>query len=112
MLYFVAWALPLLVLSFVPPVNAAAPALWAGLVSWMLALEYADYPLGKRGLNFRQQRELLRRHWPLTLGFGGMTLALTLIPILNFLAMPAAVIGATLMWHRELSGSRWHEPPA
>jgi len=26
---------------------------------------------------------------------------LTLIPILNFLVMPAAVIGATLMWVRE-----------
>lgn len=111
LLYFVGWALPLLVLSFVPPVNAAAPALWAGLVSWMLALEYADYPLGHRGLKFRQQRELLRRHWPLALGFGGMTLALTLIPVVNFLAMPAAVIGATLMWNRELPDSRWHEPP-
>jgi CysZ protein len=30
-----------------------------------------------------------------------MTLLLTLIPVLNFLAMPAAVIGATLMWVRE-----------
>ncbi len=112
LLHFAAWALPLLVVSLIPAVNAAAPALWSGLVSWMLALEYADYPLAKRGLNFRQQRALLRRHWPLALGFGGMTLALTLIPILNFLAMPAAVIGATLMWNRELPDPRWHEPSA
>ena len=97
LLYFVGWAIPLLVLSFVPAVNAAAPVLWAGFVSWMLALEYADYPLSTRGLKFREQRALVRRHWPLALGFGGMTLVLTLIPIVNFLAMPAAVIGSTLM---------------
>ncbi|MCC8998345.1 MAG: EI24 domain-containing protein, partial [Candidatus Contendobacter sp.] len=59
---------------------------------------------GQRGLTFREQRRLLRRHWPLTLGFGGMTLLLTLIPVLNFLVMPAAVIGATLMWVREAPG--------
>ncbi|MFZ1643269.1 MAG: sulfate transporter CysZ [Candidatus Contendobacter sp.] len=105
LLYFVAWAIPLVVLSFVPAANVAAPALWVVSTSWMLALEYADYPLGNRGLDFRAQRRLLRRHWPLTLGFGGMTLLLTLIPGLNFLAMPAAVIGATLMWNQELPGS-------
>ena len=101
LLYFIGWAIPLLLLSFVPVVNAIAPLLWALFSAWMLALEYADYPLGNRGLNFREQRRLLRRHWPLTFGFGGMTLLLTLIPLLNFLVMPAAVIGATLLWVRE-----------
>lgn len=103
LLYFVAWAIPLVALSFVPAVNVAAPILWTVSTSWMLALEYADYPLGHRGLDLQAQRRLLRRRWPLTLGFGGMTLLLTLVPVLNFLAMPAAVIGATLMWNRELS---------
>ena len=84
-----------------PGINVIAPVLWVLFSAWMLALEYADYPLGQRGLTFREQRRLLRRHWPLTLGFGGMTLLLTLIPVLNFLVMPAAVIGATLMWVRE-----------
>ena len=101
LLYFIGWAIPLLLLSFAPIVNVAAPVLWVLFSAWMLALEYADYPLGQRGLTFREQRRLLRRHWPLTLGFGGMTLLLTLIPVLNFLVMPAAVIGATLMWVRE-----------
>ncbi len=101
LLYFIGWAIPLLLLSFAPIVNVAAPVLWVLFSAWMLALEYADYPLGQRGLTFREQRRLLRRHWPLTLGFGGMTLLLTLIPLLNFLAMPAAVIGATLMWVQE-----------
>ncbi len=101
LLYFIGWAIPLLILSFLPAINVAAPALWALFAAWMLALEYADYPLGNRGVTFRDQRRLLRQRWPLTLGFGGMTLVLTLIPIVNFVAMPAAVIGATLLWTRE-----------
>ncbi len=105
LLYFVAWAIPPLVLSFVPAVNMVAPVVWAVSTAWMLALEYADYPLGNRGMGLKAQRQLLRQHPLLVLGFGGMTLLLTLIPVLNFLAMPAAVIGATLMWNKELSDS-------
>ena len=105
LLYFVAWAIPPLVLSFVPAVNVVAPVLWVISTSWMLALEYADYPLGNRGMALQAQRRLLRQHPLLALGFGGMTLLLTLIPVLNFLAMPAAVVGATLMWNQELSDS-------
>ena len=103
LVYFLLWLIPLIILLFVPVVNVVAPFVWLLSTAWILALEYADYPLGKRGMSFENQRQLLRRHWPLTLGFGGMTLLLTLIPILNFLAMPAAVIGATLMWNRELA---------
>ena len=105
LLYFVAWAIPPLALSFVPAVNTVAPVVWAASTAWMLALEYADYPLGNRGMALQAQRRLLRQHPLLTLGFGGMTLLLTLIPVLNFLAMPAAVVGATLMWNQELSDS-------
>lgn len=100
-LYFVAWAIPLLIISFIPTLNVTAPFLWGLFSAWMLALQYADYPLSNRGLTFRQQRQLLRKHWPLTLGFGSVVLLLTMIPVLNFLAMPSAVIGATLMWLRE-----------
>ena len=105
LLYFVGWAIPLVLLSFVPAVNVGAPVLWAVSTSWMLALEYADYPLGNRGLDFRAQRRLLYQRPVLVLGFGGMTLILTLVPLLNFLAMPAAVIGATLLWTEELGQS-------
>ncbi|MCU0809247.1 MAG: sulfate transporter CysZ, partial [Candidatus Contendobacter sp.] len=37
LLYFVVWAIPLVVLSFVPVANVAAPVLWAVSTSWMLA---------------------------------------------------------------------------
>ena len=38
LLYFIGWAIPLLLLSFVPGVNVAAPVLWVLFSAWMLAL--------------------------------------------------------------------------
>lgn len=100
--YFVLWAIPLLIVSFIPLVNLAAPFLWALFSAWMLALQYADYPMANHGLAFAVQRERLRGRRLLALGFGTATLALTLIPLVNFVAMPVAVAGATVMWVREL----------
>jgi CysZ protein len=40
----------------------------------------------------------------LNLGFGAATAALTLIPVINFIAMPSAVAGATALSVKELSG--------
>jgi CysZ protein len=96
--YFILWTIPLLVLFFIPGINAIAPLLWAAFSAWMLALQYVDYPMGNHNILFREQRRILaRRRW-LALGFGGAVLVITMVPIVNFLAMPAAVIGATLMW--------------
>lgn len=100
-LYFVLRAAPLALLFVIPGINLAAPLLWVLFSAWMLTLEYADYPMDNHGLKFRQQRPLLRQRRALSLGFGLTTLGLTLIPIINFLVMPAAVAGATAMWVKE-----------
>jgi CysZ protein len=34
-------------------------------------------------------------------GFGGLVMLCTMIPVVNFFVMPAAVAGATLIWVRE-----------
>jgi CysZ protein len=100
--YFALRGLPLLLLFVIPGINLAAPLLWMLFGAWVLALEYADYPMGNHGLKFREQRPRLRERRLLTLGFGLGVLGLTMIPIVNFLAMPAAVAGATALWVREL----------
>ncbi|MBT8144029.1 MAG: sulfate transporter CysZ [Gammaproteobacteria bacterium] len=104
--YILPRALPLLLLFVVPAVNVLAPLLWFGFGAWMLAMEYADYPMGNHGLKFREQRVILRQHRMVALGFGAAVFAMTLVPLLNFLSMPTAVIGATLLWHEQL------KPPA
>jgi len=98
LLYFLLRALPLGILFLLPGINLVAPFLWALFSAWMLAIEYADYPMANHSLHFAAQRKLLRdRRW-LSLGFGGGTLLMTMTPLLNFLAMPVAVAGATAMW--------------
>jgi CysZ protein len=54
--------------------------------------------MSNHGILFRQQRQRLRQQRMLVMGFGSAVMLLTLVPVVNFLAMPAAVIGATLMW--------------
>jgi CysZ protein len=108
LLYFVVWAVPLLVLFIIPTVNAAAPFIWMAFSAWMLALQYADYPMGNHGIRFKEQRRLLADQRLLVFGFGCGVLLVTLIPVINFLAMPAAVIGATLLWVEEF-GDRYPE---
>ena len=101
LLYFALRAAPLGLLFLIPPVNLAAPFLWALFSAWMLAIEYADYPMANHRLHFAEQRRRLRGRRLLSLGFGGASLLMTLIPVVNFLAMPASVAGATAMWVRE-----------
>lgn len=98
LLYVMLWAIPLLLLFVIPGVNAFAPLCWWAFGAWILALEYMDYPLSNHGISLGRQRALLARHRPLVLGFGSAVLVMTLVPILNFVVMPAAVIGATRMW--------------
>jgi CysZ protein len=99
--YFIVWAIPLLILFLIPGVNAAAPLIWLAFSAWMLALQYLDYPMGNHGIRFKEQRRLLAERRMLALGFGAAVLFITLIPVVNFLAMPASVIGATLLWVEE-----------
>lgn len=96
--YFIAWAIPLLILFLIPGVNLIAPFVWTLFSAWMLAIEYSDYPLGNHGVRSAQLRRTLRERRWLSLGFGGATLVGTMIPVVNFLVMPAAVAGATAMW--------------
>ncbi len=95
--YFLTLALPALLLFLVPVVNVVAPLIWALVGGWILALEYADYPLGNRGIPFTEQRTLVKARRARHLGFGLGVLGMTLIPGLNLLAMPTAVIGGTLL---------------
>lgn len=105
LVYYLVRAFPLFLLAWIPVVNLAVPFLWLVLNAWMLALEYSDYPMGNHGLGFSQQRARLGEKPLVTFGFGGAALLLTLIPVVNFIAVPTAVAGATALWVGEFA---WH----
>lgn len=101
LVYYVVRALPLVVLGWIPVVNLAVPVLWLALNAWMLAIEYADYPMGNHRIGFPEQRATLGSKPLVAFGFGAAALLLTLIPIVNFVAVPTAVAGATALWINE-----------
>ncbi|MEE8364925.1 MAG: sulfate transporter CysZ [Gammaproteobacteria bacterium] len=105
LLYILLWSVALLLFSLIPLLNFAAPILWVIFGSWLLSLEYLDYPMGNHELEFPQQKRVLGARKGLALGFGGATLVLTSIPLLNFIVMPVAVAGATALWVEQLQKS-------
>lgn len=103
LVYIALWSLGLLLFSFIPVVNAIAPLLWILLGSWMMALDYMDYPMGNHDISFKQQKKTLQQHRSLSLGFGGTVLFFSSIPLINFFVIPIAVAGATKMWVDEMA---------
>ena len=102
LLYFLMWAIPLLLLFIIPVVNFAAPLIWLLFSSWLISLEYMDYPMSNQGLKFSEIRARLYPHRSICMGFGLATLGMTMVPFINFLAMPVAVISATRLCHDEI----------
>ena len=90
------------VLTLIPGLNVLTPVLWFLWGAWMMSIQYTDYAADNDRISFGKLRKSLSTNRTLTLSFGaGVTLA-TMIPILNFFVMPAAVCGATLMWCEQL----------
>lgn len=106
LLYFLPRATGLLLLSLIPGVNLLASPLWLLWGSWMMCVQYLDYPADNHKLGWQDMLSWLRaRRWK-SLGFGGSVYLALWVPGLNLIMMPAAIAGATLFWVRE------HDTPA
>lgn len=102
LVYYIPMAVFVLIVSFIPAVNVAAPLLWFVLGAWMMSLQFVDYPMDNHRCSFRQVRERVAEQRLSSLGFGGMVAAFASIPIVNFFVVPAAVVGATILYVEEL----------
>jgi CysZ protein len=77
-----------------PPVGApvgVAVAIFLG------GLDFFDIPLSTRGLRLRNKLGVIWRNKFLALGFGAAAYLMLLIPVINMLALPVGVVGATLL---------------
>ena len=101
LLYYLLRIIPLGILFLIPVINLAAPVLWTMFGMWMMAIQYADYPMANQQIFFSEQRKRLRSKRMISLGFGAAVMLFTLIPVINFFVMPVAVCGATRMWVKE-----------
>lgn len=106
LLYYLPRALLVALLSLIflfvfPPVSTA---LWFLLGAWMMALEYCDYPMDNHKFSLTEVRQRIATWRWSSLGFGGTVMLGTMVPVFNFIVMPAAVCGATVYWVERLRG--------
>jgi len=113
--YFFARAIPLLLLfamsAIIPGLNIVVSIAWILFGFWFLAIEYADYPMGNYEMRPREQRSHLRQKRLKSIAFGAGVTTMMMVPILGFMAMPAAVAGATLYWVNDLKGGPVQNTP-
>ncbi|WP_252176293.1 sulfate transporter CysZ [Endozoicomonas sp. 4G] len=98
LVYYLPKAVVLLVLSFIPVVNLITPVLWFLFNSWMMSIQYCDYAADNRGVSFNDMLDRLKQDRNYVWGFGATVTLVMLIPFINLLIMPAAVVGSTLLW--------------
>jgi CysZ protein len=94
------------------PVAGSTMAFVGGLYfdAWFFGMEVFQIPLSVRGQNRDALKAFARRHRSVTLGLGGATLLLSLIPILNSVLLTTSVAGAVLL-RRRLLGEPTGVPP-
>jgi CysZ protein len=97
-LYYIPRVIIILILFLIPGINIIASFLWFLFSSWTLAMQYLDYPMDNHKISFKDMQQHMKKKSGRTLAFGVMVMIATLIPIVNFVVMPAAVIGATMMY--------------
>jgi CysZ protein len=100
LLYYIPIALFVLLLSFIPGIGAVA---WLLLGAWMMSIQFVDYPMDNHQLSFAKVKAAVRSRRLSSMGFGGLVALCTGIPLVNFFVVPAAVVGATLLWCEELN---------
>ncbi len=103
LLYVIPRFVFLLILTFIPVIGFASPLLWFLFGAWMMAIQYCDYPMDNNKVSFRELRTYLKGRRLSSLGFGGLVSLGMMVPVLNLLIMPAAVVGATIFWVEEFS---------
>ncbi len=84
-----------LFMLFVPVIGQIV---WLLFNCWMFAVQYIDYPFDNHKIHFRETRQHLKEKQTLSYGFGAAVLLFSMIPIVNLIAMPVAVCGATRLF--------------
>lgn len=96
--YYIPRVAGLAVLTIIPIVSIVAPIAWFIWGAWMMTIQYLDYPMDNHQISFAELSHAVAEQRLSSLGFGSAVVFLLSIPVINFLLMPAAVAGATIMW--------------
>lgn len=102
LIYYLPLAIVAIIITFIPVINIISPVIWFLLGSWMMSIQYCDYPMDNHQVSFKAMKEILAERRLTSSGFGMIVMAGTMVPIVNFVIMPAAICGATAYWVKEL----------
>lgn len=96
LLYFLPRFFGLLVLSFIPGVNAIAPFARVSFGAWVMAIQYCDYAADNNQISFDELKRRLGQNRMQACLFGVLVYILIAIPVLNLVLIPVAVAGGTV----------------
>ncbi|STY28646.1 putative sulfate transport protein CysZ [Legionella wadsworthii] len=96
--YFLPRFLLLVALFFVPLIQPIYPFIWFIFNAWILNIQYQDFAMDNNLMSFKETRISVAKNKMRSLGLGISINILSLIPFLNILVMPAAVIGSTMLY--------------
>lgn len=103
--------LVILMVSTIPLLNLLAPVIGLVWSMWCMSIQYVDYPADNHQLSFAEMRYRLMLKKYSAMGLGGMVMLASIVPVVNIVAMPAAVTAGTLFWVRELKYPRAQSQP-
>ncbi|GLP94745.1 sulfate transporter CysZ [Paraferrimonas sedimenticola] len=90
----------LCLLLFIVPVfgQTLGPVVWFMFTSWMMAVQYCDYPFDNHKVPFDDMKWSLKQTRGSSFSFGMSVAVFAMIPFVNLVVMPVAICGATALW--------------
>jgi len=85
--FLIMWILPLI-----------GQIIWFLFVSWMMAIQYKDYPFDNHKVPFNEMKHALQQRKSLSYSFGITVAFFSMVPLINLIVMPVAICGATALW--------------
>ena len=93
--YFIPWLIILIILFLIPGINIISSILWFLFGCWFQSMQYFDYCADQNQKSFKDLKIFMYKNKFASISFGCGAMIVLMIPILNILVSPAAVIGAT-----------------
>lgn len=94
--YYLPRAIGFFIIMWILPVFGQV--IWFLFISWMMAVQYKDYPFDNHKVPFHEMKNALKQHQGLSYSFGITVAFFAMVPIFNLIVMPVAICGATALW--------------
>jgi len=94
--YYLPRAVGFFLLMWILPI--IGQIIWFLFISWMMAIQYIDYPFDNHKISFNKMKSSLKQSQGLSYSFGSIVAVFSMIPVVNLIVMPVAICGATAIW--------------